>query len=290
MPEEAEYFISSAKVTLLLTSKDREEKAEKTCFIVNRREDGVSCMTVTISYDSQPQDSINIGIDDMARVDPDGPGAVLLTSGTTGRPKGVVLPRKCIVYKGALGVGGASLNHRAAHWIGGSFNLVRCMIRGTKLYQLGEKAGAEDILNAFRRYWITRVALSPLLLRHMKELLTSGKVVISPDRFQGLSEILCTAGTLEQSSMQFWTDFTGLPFRNLYGLTEMAGVAITGVSKTEVSENENQEHTASCKKLITCAKGVIGIPIPNVQVKLSEGNHGEIRLKYPGMMIWYVFQ
>ncbi|KAM4055712.1 AMP-binding enzyme [Hirsutella rhossiliensis] len=170
--------------------------------------------------------------------------------------------------------GGVAISHRPAHWISGLRDIVTPMVTGTKLYALGEKADAEAVLNALRNYGITHATFGPTILRQMKDVLTGQRGELSQEdrtkwsgHFKALGTIKCSAGVLEPSVIQFWTDLSGLPFENMYGATESGGLAVRGTSTTQFS---------------------IGTPMSGVKVKLSEGSRGEIRVKSPYMFLHYL--
>ncbi|PNP49778.1 hypothetical protein THARTR1_09546 [Trichoderma harzianum] len=74
---------------------------------------------------------------------------------------------------------------------------------------------------------------------------------------------------IDHSTLKFWTSLTGLHMYIGYSATELGGLTIaTRDPVTTIS--------------------LIGSPIPNIKVKLSEGNTGEILVKSPFMLIGYV--
>jgi malonyl-CoA/methylmalonyl-CoA synthetase len=231
----------------MLAGRDSMERADSICTYVH--EHGKSrVLILPISCDAEPLRNVDIGIDDTIQMNADGPGLVLFSSGTTGLPKGVVLPRRCFSGEYAAQSsksGGASLNYRPGHWIGGAGNLIRPVLSGRELYTIRVKSGkarAEAVLEAFRNYRITHASFSPELLRLMKELLIDQNGDFSEEErgkcasyFEGLSTINCSAGMLESSIKDFWIDLTGLPFKNVFAATELGGAALQGMSGIQVS-------------------------------------------------------
>ncbi|KAM4066050.1 AMP-binding enzyme [Hirsutella rhossiliensis] len=275
LPEEAYYFLSKTKATCMLASKDCFGRAEKICAYLSEQKDSESLTLLPISSDAQPLGNADIAIEDSLPVDSGGPGLVLFTSGTTGLPKATVLPKRCFAYAQLAEPGSAAINYRPGHWIGGARSLIEPVVTGTKLYDLGEKAGADTVLEAFKTHRITHATFTPLVLRQMKDLMTDGSGELSKEGrkkysnyFKGLPTIRCAAGILGPTTMQFWTDLTGLPFENVYSSTELGGPATRAISGIK--------------------KNSIGTPLPGIDVKLSEGDHGELRVKSPNMLTHYI--
>ncbi|KAH7140347.1 hypothetical protein B0J13DRAFT_637862 [Dactylonectria estremocensis] len=274
LPEEAQFFLSKAKSTCILAGKDRAAKAAKIHAVVAAKGHTPHFAACTISSDATPRGDIKVAIDHDIEMSPGGPGLVIFTSGTTGIPKGVVLPRRCLVPSDNFEPGCAVVTHRPAHWIGGASAMLHVVLTGKRLHHLGEMAKPESVLAAFRDHQITHCSFTPTLLRKMRECMTGQARHLSEEKrveysryFSSLSILRSVSGTVDQSTVRFWTDLTGLPFQNAYGATEMGCSAIESMSTKE---------------------GVIGTPISGVKVKLSEGNHGEIHIKSPGMMIRYL--
>ncbi|KJZ74545.1 hypothetical protein HIM_06141 [Hirsutella minnesotensis 3608] len=274
-PEEAQYILSKAKATLLLVGRERVDKAEAIRAHIDEHDKSPGSLTLLpISCDASPLSIAHACIDEAAQVDPNGPGLIMFTSGTTGRLKGVVLPRRCYAEAVLAELGSVTISHRPAIWVGGLRDIIVPAVTGIKLFALGEMASAAQVLHAFAQHRITHAAFSPPILRQMKDLLTSRCGEISEEerakwhgRFKPLGAIRCSASVLEPSAIQFWTHLTGLPFENMYGATELGCIAIRGTQTMQ---------------------GSIGVPTPGVKVKLSEGSKGEISIKCPTMFLRYL--
>lgn len=202
-------------------------------------------LVLPISCDAQDSKNPEIMIDDSCLMDPNGPGLVVFSSGTTRHPKGAVLPRRCFSGAQPMEPGAVALNYRPGHWIGGAGSLIRPVLSGKQLQILEVKsrdARADAVLEAFRTHQITHAAFSPDLLRRMMDMMTGQSGQLSQDQrekwshsFKYLSALSCSAGLLESSTRKFWADLTGLPFDNIYSTTELGGAAIRGRSGIQVS-------------------------------------------------------
>ncbi|KAK5806778.1 hypothetical protein VI817_001036 [Penicillium citrinum] len=235
LPEEAHYMLEKAKSTIMLVGQDCIESGENIRTYMCEHTKSTPSIVIPIQTGADSVLGTHVEIDNSVTLDPAGPGMVLFTSGTTGRPKGVVLPRICFAELQAVEQGNAVLNHRPGHWIGGARNLIEPVVTGGILVSIGEKvreSRAEAVLHALAKHKITDVFFTPALLRWMKHLLTDedgGLSTRSLSKYSGafnnLSSIKCTGGVCESSTIEFWKSLTGLPFETTYAGTEMGGIA-----------------------------------------------------------------
>lgn len=230
----------------MLVGGERLDKGEAIRAYIDEHGSPEPLTLLPISSDASPWSIAHTSIDETAQTDPNGPGLIMFTSGTTGRPKGVVLPRRCLAEAAPAEPGSVTISHRPTHWIGGLRDTIVPVVTGIKLFALGEKASAADVLQAFGQYGITHAAFSPPILRQMRDLLTGQGGEMSKEerakwsgRFKALGTIRCSAGVLEPSATRFWTHLTGLAFENMYGATELGGIAIRGSPTMQVSANPN---------------------------------------------------
>ncbi|KAJ6443213.1 Acyl-CoA synthetase family member 3, mitochondrial [Purpureocillium lavendulum] len=277
--EEAEYFLSITKATCLLVGGSHAEQAGKIAAFANQQ--GISeFATLRVSADAPPLGDIDIGIDEGIQVALDGPGVVMFTSGTTGKPKAAVLPKQCLVSGRMPPPGGSTLNYRPPHWRGGLAALITPPMTGLKLYTLKQGSSAEDVWEALKNYRITNLIFNPILLRRLKEAylekiehLAAEEALRYLDGFKNLGKIKCNGATISPTLLKFWLDLTGMPFQNGYGSTECGG----GVMETSLHKPMKNRH----------AVGSLVVD-PPVDVKLSMGDHGEILVKSPWMLTKYI--
>ncbi|CAM1509752.1 Fc.00g000870.m01.CDS01 [Cosmosporella sp. VM-42] len=275
LPEEAWYFLSNAKSTCLLTGRGRTEQAGK--IAVYAQEQGKTGITaLPISCDAKPVDMNDLEVDGSLQVDSASPGLVLFTSGTTGPPKGAVLPKRCFAFQYMAKAGSASINYRPSHWIGGAEGLIEPLVTGAQVHAVKERAGAQEVWEIFKNYEINHVLFTPTLLRTMKEFYVEHITELPHEErekyingFRKMSKIACCSAMIAPSTLRFWVDLTGVPFENVYGSTEMGGAAMRASIHTRV-------------------KFSIGNPCPGVKIKLSKGDHGEIRCKNDWMITHYI--
>lgn len=286
LPEEARHFHKSTKAACILVGKDCGPKAaEIRADILSANTDPISFTSCSISTSAPPFDTEKIEIDTTKTLSPDGPGVVFLTSGTSGPPKAAVLPRQSLALQNTASSGGAGINFRPGHWIGGADTMILPILAGQSLHCIGQNAGVDEILQAFLDHRITHTLLGAPLLPRLKDAITGPSGVLSDEArlkygniFRGMSTIRCGGGNVDPEVRDFWTDLTGLAFENFYASTEVGARVCSSISGSYVRSclfcmfrERNAANMA--------AQGCIGVPIEGVRMKLSEEPVGEILVK-----------
>ncbi|OTA07292.1 acyl-CoA synthetase [Trichoderma parareesei] len=275
--EEASYFLKKTRVTYLLTEASIFDKAAAFRDYIHTQPDQVLNLIQLSRAPTEPSSvPTNWEIDEKMTFSPTDGCLVLFTSGTTGLPKGVLLPRKMFHFTDAPpSQEVVYLASCPVHWVGGT-GLIDSVLVGEKLHMMKSGSEPKDFWEILRGGRITDMSVSPTLLRRLIEYYDD-EVHHLPEEerkayingSQSLKSVFTSGSMLNPSLAQRFNDLTGTHIRNGYGITEMGG----GVMATPEGS--------------TISEGYVGRTFPGVTVKLSEGDHGEVLVKTPNMFIGY---
>ncbi|KAL7956593.1 acyl-CoA synthetase-like protein [Trichoderma compactum] len=275
--EEASFFLKKTMATCILAEPNTLDMAVK--FRDHAQNQNSQTLNLIHLSRAQPESNTNPitwEIDKGLTFPPTSGCLVLFTSGTTGLPKGVLLPRQMfhfteapppqeVVYLASCPV----------HWVGGT-GLIDSVLNGETLHMMKAESEPADFWEILRGGKITDMSVSPTLLRRLVEYYHNSichlpcedrEAYVNGSR--SLKSVFTSGSMLNPSTAQLFTDLTGTVIRNGYGITEMGGGVMATPEGSAISE------------------GYVGRPFPGVTVKLSEGDRGEILVKSPTMFIGY---
>lgn len=156
---------------------------------------------------------------------------ILFTSGTTGPPKGVVFPRKMFHCGEDITPATLYLASCPPHWVGGT-GLIDSVLIGESLHMLKEAPPAR-FWEVLREGRVTEMAISPTLLRRLMGYYQENISHLAADQrnkyvdgAKKLERVIVSGSMLNPSTWRFFTDLTGMPIINGYGITEMGGGVI----------------------------------------------------------------
>ncbi|CAG8932827.1 unnamed protein product [Penicillium salamii] len=276
LPEEGAWILNKCHASCLLVGTNQGELASQ---IRSEQQPGLDVPIELTPRDSSPAlpstatgDSFN----------PNGPGLVLFTSGTTGPPKGVVLPRSfffpnveldcephdiALVYRPVNGLSGI-LNLMDLIYVGACAELFPGGIQPAIIWERLRQGGV-SVLAGATRFW-------QLLMLHYEENLSQLPSSDLQEYREGAYNLRVAwfgGGLPSPVARRFWLQLrTGKSWIVKYGSSETGREAFSFRFRGEEE----------------IAKPVIGTPLPGVTAKLSEGDHGELLLKSPTMMIGYL--
>jgi malonyl-CoA/methylmalonyl-CoA synthetase len=219
--------------------------------------------------------------------DPNAPGVVIFTSGTTGPPKGAVLKRAAmtdgsVTFAQQIGLQESDtllhllpVHHATGIWVSffpfiqtgaciefksGSFDPEWTWNRWRK-GGLTHFTGVPTIYMRMMRYYLERATkLPPAEVRSYKDAAAALKVC------------LCGTSALPKPINDFWTSLLGRRIVQRYGSTELGVIFNMSVNPTE-----------------DIPDGSVGELTYGVDVKLSEGDEGEVLAKSCTMFSKYIY-
>lgn len=224
--------------------------------------------------------SANLYLDDNAA------GVVIFTSGTTGPPKGAVM-RRAFVHDSAMAVAehyGVTYNDVILHVLpvhhatGIGITFFPFILAGACIEF---KSGSFDpgwMWERWRQGGLTFFSGVPTIYMRMMRFYDQHLAKLTEQNraqyVHGVNEIramLCGSSALPKPVQDFWTRIrNGKIILTRYGATEFGAVLKVPVDAKGVPD------------------GSVGTAVPGVDVKLSEGNEGEILVKSPYMFSKYI--
>ncbi|CAN9275721.1 unnamed protein product [Alternaria alternata] len=290
--EEAVYFIEKSRAALVLASSldwikclDLEKRIGMTS------DQHFRAVAIKPSISSPILDARDIIISSDRALDENAPAVVIFTSGTTGAPKGAVM-RRAFIFDCALEVADHYQLDQddvvlhvlpVHHATGVGINFFPSLVSGSRIEfrnggfdekQMWEqwKQGATDprkrltifsgvptIYMRMRRYYQNKLRKLPA-----DEI---AKYVAGARQFRAC---LCGTSALPQPLNDFWKSIMQKPILQRYGATEFGAIF-----KMRLGDNDVPE-------------GSVGEIASGVDVRLSEGDEGEVLVKSPHMFSKYL--
>lgn len=210
----------------------------------------------------------------------------MYTSGTTGRPKGVLLPHRCFFAQRQAEVHAGTW----AQWSGDEVNLVAMPIfhiGGTgwgfiAFYHgasnvIHPSPDAESIAKDIAEYRINRMFIVPAVLQQIVDYSVAQTIDVS-----SVESVVYGASPIQESLLQSSIALFGCDFVQQYGMTEATGA----VSYLPAEDHDIHGN----KRMKSC-----GIPFPGIVFRicdsagnpLESGQVGEIHIKSPAIMAGY---
>ncbi|KAF1809368.1 fatty-acyl-CoA synthase [Eremomyces bilateralis CBS 781.70] len=291
--DEAVYFVKkSGSVAILAHSNAMELGQRLEAKIVQEGDPKFQCIPIQPALFSTTIDPFDILVSSDLYLDENGPGIVIFTSGTTGPPKGAVM-RRSYVFDGAIAVA----EHYALteadvmlhvlpvhHATGVGITFFPFLVSGCTIeFRSGSfdekwlwdrwREGARDpqrrltffsgvptIYMRMRRYY--QRVLSKLAPAHLAEYVAGAR------QFRAC---LCGTSALPYPINQFWMELMQKKIVQRYGATEFGAIFKVRLgSADEVPE------------------GSVGERVPGIDIKLSDGDEGEVLVKSPHMFSKYL--
>jgi malonyl-CoA/methylmalonyl-CoA synthetase len=281
--EEAAYFIRKSKaVGVLAQSTAMNLAASLQTTIAQSSDENFRCVPIKPSLFSSPIREIMLSSDRYP--DPNSPGVVIFTSGTTGPPKGSVM-RLAYVYDGAMSVADHYMLNETDvmlhvlpvhHATGLGITFFPFLISGSTIeFKSGPfdeawmwerwRSGARDTYNR-----LTFFSGVPTIYMRMRRYYQRKLSTLAPSELEEyiagsrqFRACLCGTSALARPINEFWTNLMQKRILQRYGATEFGAVFKVHMGDDDVPD------------------GSVGERIAGIDMKLSEGDEGEVLVKSP---------
>ncbi|KAK6369515.1 hypothetical protein LTS17_009421 [Exophiala oligosperma] len=284
--EELVYFIDKTQQVAVLGSSAVKDTAKR----AGKQVGNVTTIDILSNLPETPRfRALDMAMSSDPPQDDRAPGIVIFTSGTTARPKAVV-HRRTYTYATATSIGeGYDIDHNDVllhvlpvhHTTGLGTSFFPFLCAGACIeFRGGGGFDAKWVWDRFLQGGLTVFSAVPTIFMRLKwdferrvSKLPPAEVARHVAAANNLRLLLCGSSALQDNVQQFWTELrAGTPILTRYGATEFPGCL-----KVPLDANH---------KLLP--KGCVGLPVPGVELKLSEGNQGELLVKSPYMFAKYL--
>lgn len=281
--DEAAYYVTKAGQDAIIASADASELARLVTAFVNKRGGSVQCFEVLPHLPATPLYTPEEMVVSSDRyLDENAPGIVIFTSGTTGKPKGVVLRRAFILDTALTLADGYEITADDVvlhvlpvhHVTGLGASFFTFLVTGACVEFRSGSFDAAWIWQRWRQGGITCFSGVPTIFMRLQwyfERNIANLPAAEREPFihgaNRLRSMFCGSSALQSHVQKFWTALRqGTPILVRYGSSEFLTGCLTPASIAR-----------------DLPLGSVGTIVPGVEIKLSEGDHGELLIKSPHM-------
>lgn len=286
--DEAVYYVEKSRQAAILVSSNAMELGRAIVAKINHSQDeAIECIAIAPNIVQSAVSLKEIVVSSGSYTDDNSAGCLIFTSGTSGSPKPAVLPRGYI-HEAARGVadhfdlrpGDVILHVLPVHHVTGLvINILPFIMAGACIEFRSGSFDPQWIWDRWRKGGLTFFSGVPtIFLRMMRyhqqvisKLPTAERTAYeeAADQFRA---IICGTSALPRPVQDFWTRIRkGKPILTRYGSTEAGAVLMVPLEGESVPD------------------GSVGRVVPGVDLKLSEGEEGEILIKSPHLFSRYLF-
>lgn len=285
-PDEALYFVTKSRAVAVLVSDGALRLGLSLEKLVkdNEPQSAFVCVPVAPSLNNPPLHPAQLVVSSDLYLDDNAPGVVIFTSGTTGPPKGAVM-RRGFIHDEALSV----VDHYNVttddvllhllpvhHATGIGMMFFPFLIGGALLEFRSGSFSPEWTWERWKRGGATFFSGVPTIYMRMmryfqQNLSARPNVQEYIEGAQNLRACICGTSALPKPIADFWARLLGRNIMLRYGMTETGAVFKVRMGDQNVPD------------------GSVGNIFAGCDVRLSEGDQGEVLAKAPGMFSKFLF-
>lgn len=285
-PEEALYYATKSRAAAVLVSSPATKLGVALEKLVkgNNPQSHFTCIPIAPSTFSPLLATQDILVSSDLYLDDNGPGVVIFTSGTTGPPKGAVM-RRGYTFDGALSVAdhyGITKDDVQLHLLpvhhatGVGIMFFPFLLSGALTEYKSGSFDAGWTWDRWKRGGLTFFSGVPTIYMRMMRYFQQNiehrqDAQQYVDGARALRACLCGTSALPKPIADFWTQILGKKIMLRYGATEFGAVFKVRLGDDIVPD------------------GSVGEKFPGVQIRLSEGDEGEVLIKSSEMFSKYIF-
>lgn len=242
------------------------------------------CVALAPEFDKAPDrfDPVNTGPDDMALIH--------FTSGTTGRPKGVVHVHEAVVTHAATGRGALELRPGTIYWCtadpgwvtGTSYGIIAPLVNGVSMIVDEAEYNLDRWYSTLQREKIEVWYTAPTAIRMM---MRAGREAAQGHDFSALQFLASVGEPLNPEAVVWGNEVFGRPFHDNWWQSETGGIMIANTAAMDIRP------------------GSMGKPLPGIEAGIvdteadgdalrecADGEVGELALRpgWPSMMRAYL--
>ncbi|OQD90728.1 hypothetical protein PENANT_c001G00242 [Penicillium antarcticum] len=278
LPEEGDWLVKKCNAICLLAQQEHISLASQ---IQSQQPTDPLIPVISIQHPPNPSFALP-QIDPTLTFPSTQPGLLLFTSGTTGPPKGAILPRQlffphvdpdctaddtAIVYRAVNGLPGV-LNLSDLVYVCARIELFPGGIQPAPIWER-LRCGGVTVLAGATRFW-------QVLMTHYEERLRAlpeNERILYDEGVRNLRVVWFGGGMPLPAAKRFWLRLRGeKEWTVKYGASELGREAMVFRFSSESA----------------ALKPIIGRPLAGTEVRLTEGQHGELLIKSPTVMIGYI--